>query len=159
MDARYARASGGVELLERCYNIRMGSIVQKIQRLFPVVATVGLFVAAFFLLNYGFEPSDCTAENAHGEFHEVVFSASGAVPPCLQVFSGEKVQWENRTESVVQVGADPHPEHTGNAELSGGAFVLTVPPGETRVVQLLRKGEFGYHDHFNPSAHGRVIVE
>src|SRR3989338_68574 len=137
----------------------MKSFVGRMKSMFPFVATAVLFFGAFFLLNSSPELGDCAEENAHSGSHEIVFTPGGVLPPCLKLFSGEIVVWVNSTEKTVQVATDPHPAHTGNRELSGGDFVLPLYPGERKGIRLNAKGEFGYHDHFNPAAHGTLIVE
>ena len=65
----------------------------------------------------------------------------------------------NNGEKDIQIGADPHPVHSGNKEVSDGEYVLTVGSGEEATVTVERIGKSAYHDHFNPSAGGAIIVK
>ena len=80
-------------------------------------------------------------------------------PNCLQISQGTIVTWVNNGEKDIQIGADPHPVHSGNKEVSDGEYVLTVGSGEEATVTVERIGKSAYHDHFNPSAGGAIIVK
>lgn len=75
------------------------------------------------------------------------------------VASGGKVTWVNSSGKQLQLGSDPHPIHTGNKEVSGGKFTLDIAPGQSAAVTVTKTGTFGYHDHLNPSAKGKLVVQ
>ncbi len=49
----------------------------------------------------------------------------------------------------------PHPIHTDDPDLNVG----TVKPGESMTFTVTKTGEYGYHNHLNPSDKGRITVE
>lgn len=81
------------------------------------------------------------------------------LPACVKVPSGTTVTYYNQSDKTLAVGADPHPIHNGNKEVSDGKFTLEVKPGENASVKLDRKGTFGLHDHNNSSARAVLVVE
>ena len=94
------------------------------------------------------------AEQALITYKEGKFS-----PECVVVSSGTNITWVNQSDENIQIGADPHPIHTGNKEVSGGGFILELSPGESSSVTMSKIGKTGYHDHLNSSATGVIIVE
>jgi plastocyanin len=130
-----------------------------------VIVVVG---GLFFLLRGSSQVKACTPETARKvaspsaekpEEIVVTFSNDKFSPSCLVVKSGAKIKWTNESAKEIQIGADPHPIHTGNKEVSGGSFVLKLSPSESAEVRLTKKGKFGYHDHLHASSSGVIIVE
>ncbi|HVE80762.1 MAG TPA: cupredoxin domain-containing protein [Candidatus Dormibacteraeota bacterium] len=123
-------------------------------------ALVALWLGAFWLVNR-VPSSGCAAGtvSAHNKEHRIVFQSGKVAPSCTRLTAGESVTWVNQTNKEVEIGADPHPVHTGNHEVSSGEFVLRILPGQSAKVIIKKKGSFGFHDHANPSAHGTIIVK
>ena len=80
-------------------------------------------------------------------------------PPCVAISSGSKIKWINQSGSPLSLGADPHPIHSGNRELTNGEFVLDIKNGDSADVTLTKKGSFGYHNHLAPWNMGTVVVK
>ena len=81
-------------------------------------------------------------------------------PDCVLVSSGGKIAWiNNDVDKEIQIGANPHPVHNGNKEVSDGSYVLKLGSGEEKTVIMNKIGDFGYHDHINSSTNGTIIVE
>src|SRR3989344_3689955 len=89
----------------------------------------------------------------------VTFSDSGVSPATVTIKSGEAITWTNSGSGAVQVASDPHPTHTDNKELSNGQSALQLAPGASSTVTLTKTGNWGYHDHLNPSVKGKVSVQ
>lgn len=89
----------------------------------------------------------------------VTHTSSGFSPADAKIKSGGTITWVNDGDSEIQIGANPHPVHTGNKEVSGGGFVLTLKPGEQTAVKMEKVGSFGYHDHLKSSQGGTITVE
>ena len=89
----------------------------------------------------------------------ITSTSSGFSPADAKIKSGGTITWINDGNSEIQIGANPHPVHTGNRELSGGGFVLTLKSGEQATVKMEKIGSFGYHDHLNASQGGIITVE
>ncbi len=88
------------------------------------------------------------------EFKDGVFS-----PSSVLIKSGTKITWVNRSPEEIQIGANPHPIHDGNRELSGGEFVLTLESGDSKSVTLNQTGTFSFHNHLQAGEGGTVIVK
>ena len=54
----------------------------------------------------------------------ITYTDSGFSPETAIIKSGGKVTWVNKSSGDLQVGANPHPVHTGNKELT--AYFLTT---------------------------------
>lgn len=80
-------------------------------------------------------------------------------PSCVIISSVSKVLWVNKSAGNLDIGADPHPIHTGNREVSGGKFVLNIAPNQTSEVTLTKTGSFGYHNHLRPWDTGTIVVK
>lgn len=88
----------------------------------------------------------------------ITYSSSGFSPSTVTVKSGGKITWVNKSDKQVKIGANPHPIHTGNREISGGEFTLDLQPGEEKTVDVSKADAFGYHNHLNASEVGTIIV-
>ena len=84
---------------------------------------------------------------------------TGFTPVCVTVASGTTVVWSNQSDRPIEIGADPHPLHTGNREVSAGEFVLELAPGASAAATVTEPGTTGYHNHINSTFNGRIIVE
>lgn len=105
--------------------------------------------------------TNTTTEQSTGTVAAEV-KASGAAfdPSTVTIKAGDSITWVNDSDKEVQVGSADHPTHTKNPSLTGGQFVISLNPGESKTVSAgSNVGEWGYHDHLNPSAFGRVIIE
>lgn len=133
-----------------------------------VVTVVILGFGGLSLFGGSSQGKDCaseTAEKSATATAEVAVVATVThkdgefTPNCLQISQGTTVTWVNNGENDIQIGADPHPVHSGNKEVSGGEYVLTLGPGEVATVTFEKTGKSAYHDHLNSSAGGAIIVE
>lgn len=125
------------------------------------VVAVGLAGIAYIASNT--KPPIVTATCADLTADDVITIGYGAdhtfTPTCATVRSGTKVIYLNHATSTLEIGADPHPIHNGNRELSAGQFVLPVAPGGEASTALNATGTFGLHDHTHPSARATIIVQ
>lgn len=84
----------------------------------------------------------------------VTFDGSSFVPETITVGSGDIVTFTNTSNEDLQLASDPHPSHTANSELNAGS----IAPGESREVTLTNKGDWGYHNHLDPTDTALVQV-
>jgi plastocyanin len=89
----------------------------------------------------------------------ISYTGSAFEPACVKVASGTKVTWKNTSSQELQLGANPHPSHTGNREVSNNLFTLDIPAGGTDSSQLTTKGQHGFHNHLNPGVTGLIVVQ
>lgn len=85
----------------------------------------------------------------------VTVDNSGFSPATIVVKSGERVVWANKTGSDISVNSDEHPTHRLFRELNLGH----VPNGSNASLVFDNAGTYTYHDHYNPSRTGTVVVE
>jgi plastocyanin len=106
------------------------------------------------------EQASPSASESGGQSSNIItYTNSGFNPQSLTLKSGDSVTWTNDSKSNVQVGSDNHPTHTINQELTGNQFIVELAPGESKIVQLDKTGEWGYHNHLQPGEDGKIIVE
>ncbi|MDB5165515.1 MAG: Plastocyanin [Candidatus Saccharibacteria bacterium] len=107
----------------------------------------------------GMVSSDCSSMLKR-ESVDITYTKDNKFSPgCVEVTAGTKLVYLNQSQSMLQVGADPHPIHDGNKELSNGEFVLEVAEGGTASSVVHETGTFGIHNHLNPSATATVVVK
>ena len=85
----------------------------------------------------------------------VTVSSSGFSPDTLTVKAGTRVMWTNKSGSAISVNSDTHPTHKLFPQLNLGE----VPSGASISLIFDRAGTYKYHNHYNPSQAGTVVVE
>ena len=85
----------------------------------------------------------------------VTVTNNGFEPKDLKIKAGNRVIWTNKTESTVTVNSDNHPTHLLWPFLNLGSF----KKGESVSVTFKKAGKYTYHNHYNPSQKGIIIVE
>lgn len=96
---------------------------------------------------------------------EVVADLSAAVsitaggtfsPATLTVKKGSTVTWTNSGGAKVWIASDPHPIHNAYPGFDSGT---DLGAGESYAFTFEKAGSWSYHNHFNPTVKGTVIVE
>lgn len=85
----------------------------------------------------------------------VEVTAQGYSPKTITVKTGARVIWINKTDGAVTVNSANHPTHTVYPPLNLGEF----PKGSSVQLVFDKPGTYTYHNHFNPSQTGTVIVK
>lgn len=103
---------------------------------------------------------ECVNETGKAAATLVYDASENFVPVCIKISSGTTLTYRNDSDFALDIGADPHPSHTGNREVSKKEFELPVEPnGGTANTVMNKTGTFGLHNHENASATATVIVE
>ncbi len=133
--------------------------------LVAVVVIVGLLIAlAMMNRSSSVQPSSSPTvspiSNATGSPQtnatvSVVYNDSGFSPAQTKVNAGQSITFTNRSSEQIQVDSDPHPIHTDDPELNVGV----IAAGQSKTVTLTKKGDFGFHNHLNPSMKARVTIQ
>lgn len=80
---------------------------------------------------------------------------NGFSPSTTTVQAGSTVTFKNDSSRAIQVQSDPHPAHTDNPELNVG----TIDAGSSKTITVTTVGDWGFHNHLNPSETGRITVQ
>lgn len=108
--------------------------------------------------NNGAGESTSTTESQPGQTGETVnidVTSSGFSTASVKVKPGTKVVWNNKSGADISINSDDHPTHRLFKELNIGHI-----PDNTSVSLVFNKpGTYTYHDHYNPSRTGTVVVE
>ena len=86
---------------------------------------------------------------------DVTVTANGFEPNDITIKAGDKVTWTNESGTKVTVTSAVHPTHLLWPFLNLGSF----DNGQVVSVVFEKTGTYKYHNHFNASQVGTVIVE
>ena len=115
------------------------------------VIILGIGLVAALAFTAGSDNGDGVGERGTVITHD----ESGFNPEVLIVDADTTITIHNESQRDIEFSSDPHPAHTANPEMNAPV----LPPGESQELHLTTTGDWGYHDHLNPSATGRVVVE
>ncbi len=108
---------------------------------------------------FGNTPSPTTfatpTGNIQSQTTNVQVSASGFEPQEIKIKKGARVVWTNASGKKVTVNSGVHPTHLLWPFLNLGAF----EDKQSVSVIFEKPGTYTYHNHFNPSQKGTVVVE
>lgn len=85
----------------------------------------------------------------------VRFTDSGFSPGTITVKAGGSIVFMNESSQTTNPSSDPHPTHTINDELNVG----DIAPGDSKTITVTRTGQWGMHDHLDPSKKLTVVVQ
>ena len=85
----------------------------------------------------------------------ITYGSNGFSPGTVTLKSGQTLAITNSSNQEIQMDSDPHPTHTDNPELNVGS----IAAGQTKTVTLTKVGNWGYHNHLDPSQTGRIVVQ
>jgi plastocyanin len=85
----------------------------------------------------------------------ITYNGTDFSPSSVTVTSGGSIKVINDSSAELDFDSDPHPVHTDNPELNAGDII----GGKSKTFTVKTKGEWGYHNHHNPTQGGTIIVE
>jgi plastocyanin len=101
-------------------------------------------------------PTENNTQMNPSEGTTVEYTEQGFTPKTITVKVGTTVTWVNKDSDPMWVASNPHPIHT---DLPGFDALKQIPTGETYSYTFTKVGNWGYHNHLNPSNTGTVVVE
>ena len=86
---------------------------------------------------------------------DVIVTSKGFEPQTITITRGNRVVWLNKSGNDVAVASNDHPTHLLYPPLNLGRFK------DGSSVQLIfdKPGTYGYHNHYNPTQSGTVVVK
>ncbi|MBI4092031.1 MAG: cupredoxin domain-containing protein [Candidatus Levybacteria bacterium] len=118
-----------------------------------LIAAILVIGALFFLVSKN--PRKIGPGSAPIPRTEVTVGKNGFSPQSLTIKKGDTVVWINQSGEDATVNSDPHPTHNLHRFLNLGQF----PSGSSAEATFNEAGTFGYHNHFNPSQKGTIVVK
>jgi plastocyanin len=100
------------------------------------------------------QPTNAISGSAEGA-NAVNYTANGFEPNSITIKAGQSVTWTNKDSDEVWVASNPHPTHT---DYPGFDELKSMATGQTYSFTFTKVGQWGYHNHLNPSQHGTVVV-
>lgn len=85
----------------------------------------------------------------------VKITDAGFEPDSVTIKQGETVTWVNASSTDAWPASNPHPTHT---DYPGFDPQNPVKPGKAWTFTFDKVGDWGYHNHLNPSMRGQVTV-
>ncbi|MSU76026.1 hypothetical protein EXS54_00945 [Patescibacteria group bacterium] len=85
----------------------------------------------------------------------VRYGDNGFSPATVTVKAGSSITFINESNQSINPSSDPHPTHTTNPQLTVG----TIDAGESKTITVTKVGQWGVHNHLNPSEKLTVIVQ
>lgn len=93
-------------------------------------------------------------ESIERSTHEIVFGKNGFSPKTINIEKGTVVIWRNDSGETATVHSSPHPTHTDSPILNLGELA----DGNSFSLLFTSPGTYKYHNHFNASQFGTIIV-
>lgn len=86
---------------------------------------------------------------------EIVFDGSKFTPSTVNIKVNDWVFFKNQSNTEFWPASAPHPAHTDYPELDAK---MAIPAGGQYKFQFTKVGSWGFHDHLNPRAFGKINV-
>lgn len=93
--------------------------------------------------------------SASASGNAVNYTQDGFQPHSITIKVGQTVTWTNKSSDDLWVASNPHPTHT---DYPGFDELKSMPTGQTYSFTFTKVGNWGYHNHLNPSQQGVVVV-
>ena len=122
--------------------------------MFRFIALIIAFIILIFAI-VSKTNNNKTPKSTTNGIESIIIEKNRFIPTSLTISNGDTITITNKDSATHQVASDPHPSHDFNPKLN----LNILFPGETATVTLTQKGNFGFHDEFNPGIKGKVIVE
>ena len=100
-------------------------------------------------------PSKNTSDTVGIEGVDVTYENNSFSPSLITISQGTNVRFVNRSTADIRISSNPHPTHTSYPDLESGRLA----PGENYQIIFEEAMTVNYHNHFNPSATGKIIVK
>lgn len=125
------------------------------QRPIALILIAAILIIGSLLFLVSKNPKNTGSGSASIPRTEVTVGENGFSPQSLTIKKGETVIWINQSGEDATINSDPHPTHNLHRFLNLGQF----PSGSSVEATFNEAGTFSYHNHFNPSQKGAIIVK
>ena len=85
----------------------------------------------------------------------ITYENSVFAPAVAKVKIGDTVKFDNKHTFAIRISSNPHPIHTSYSKLESNR----LEPGQIYEFIASEKVTISYHNHFNPNAEGKIVVE
>lgn len=127
---------------------------------FTIAVLAIILLGALFFIDNTKKPSSqlttrITPTSALPKETIVTLTDSGFTPKEIRIKKGEAIQFKNATEKDATINSDNHPTHQLYPELNLGQ----LEKNKILIHIFMKPGKLTYHNHFNPTIKGTIIVE
>lgn len=124
-----------------------------------LVALISILAVVLIVTNKTAVPNQLTAPATQTaqkiQNATVTVTKDGFSPQTLTISAGTRVIWLNQSGKTVTVNSAVHPTHLVYPPLNLGAF----PNGSSVQLVFSKPGAYQYHNHYDPSQTGTIIVK
>lgn len=92
----------------------------------------------------------------NGQVYQIAYDGKAYAPSNLTIKVGDTVVFKNNSEKSFWPASANHPEHLKYPEFDAKK---AIAPGQSFQFKFVKTGEWGFHDHLNPSAFGKITVQ
>lgn len=85
----------------------------------------------------------------------VTYQNNAFAPNEVKLKVGDTVVFQNKHSAAIRVASNPHPIHTSFSALDSSG----IDPGESYEFTFKAPVTVHYHNHYNPSVGGTIVVE
>ena len=121
-----------------------------------IVVLILVIVGVYFIFFQGGSKQTVITptQTTSGKIWNIIYANDIFDPASITIQKGDSVIFVDQGASSALIESDPHPAHSGNAELNLG--MLNV--GKSLSAQMNSVGTWGYHNDLNTSQTGTIIV-
>lgn len=87
---------------------------------------------------------------------EIQITKDGFIPATITVPTGTTITWVNKDNNPHRVASNPHPDHSQTPGLDSKE---PIGPEASYSFTATTAGTIHYHDHYQPTTNGTVVVE
>lgn len=85
----------------------------------------------------------------------VQLTDKGFTPSKVTIKASTAIHWKNTTDEKATINSDDHPTHKKFPELNLGELAK----GQDLVHVFIKKGTYTYHNYYDPSQKGTIVVQ
>lgn len=110
------------------------------------------------------QPTTTNNQQQSASAATINYTNSGFSPKSVTIKKGESVTFKNTSSRDVRVASNPHPAHNGYPTTVGcvsSTFdsCANIAPGQSWSFKFDIAGNWGFHNHLNPTEGGTVKVQ
>lgn len=126
----------------------------------PLITLV--FVLLIIAISYGVWrstrqtlPSTGTVTSTPARTTNITYQNGAFTPTSVTIAAGDTVKFVNAHRAAILIAPNPHPIHSSFPKL----YSDRIEPGDSFTFTFTEKAEVHFHNHYNPSVEGTIIVE
>lgn len=129
------------------------------KKIIIILVLVAVVIVGYLALKGGKPATAPTApvgeQPVAGNVVTVTYANNLFGPAVTKVKVGDTVKFVNSHVAAIRISSNPHPIHTSYPKLDSDR----LEPGQSYDFTTTEKVTISYHNHFNPTVGGQIVVE